>query len=432
VRSGRLTAAGAGAVLAALTVAAMPTTPAQAQDSAGGLNFAGTATALGVRLTLQSTGLPGTDTPIDGGGPTAIAVANSIGGGQGYASFPDPGQFILSLPGLGAGLFSSGAAGLPPVPVPFAPPAYPLAVVSTRDTGPQSAGDSAPYGIAADARSDSTTAKAVTGLSTGAGGSAGTVTSLSRVGPTDDGGVLASGESTTAGFAVGPLFIGELHSVATQKLTASGQILPSSELAISGMRIGGVPVGLAPDALNFAGSSVPFPMNESLAQVLAASGMKVELLKGEQIAGSNSVLSPALRVTIPFDSPAVQGAGQYTGTIVMTFGETSARMAGSGGSPGFGASPAQPGLDAATGSPAAAELAGLLPSTITPGAVPGTVAPVANAPTSFASDAILAGVGRQLGLETLYLLILAAALATGGFGYVIQRSGLRAWIASRS
>src|SRR5712692_9172800 len=96
---------GARVMAAVVVVAGMSTIPwsslGGAQTASGSVAaFSGSAAAGGVRVTVNVPGAPLTDTPIDGGGPTAQVVVDSIGTSSGYAAFPDPGQFVLSIPGL--------------------------------------------------------------------------------------------------------------------------------------------------------------------------------------------------------------------------------------------------------------------------------------------------------------------------------------------
>src|SRR5438445_6738615 len=78
-------------------------------------SFNGVAGADGVRLTVFNATAPVAQTPVDGGGPTAQASLDSLGSSKAFASYPYPGDILIAVPGLLAGL-----TGLP------APPGYPL------------------------------------------------------------------------------------------------------------------------------------------------------------------------------------------------------------------------------------------------------------------------------------------------------------------
>src|SRR4051794_1304499 len=76
-------------------------------DAAHSTPFAASAAASGVRMTVVLPDAPVTDTPVDGGGPTAQVALSSLGTSTGYAAFPDPGGLVISAPGLVAGLLQS-------------------------------------------------------------------------------------------------------------------------------------------------------------------------------------------------------------------------------------------------------------------------------------------------------------------------------------
>src|SRR5438094_180719 len=106
---------------------------ATAGDTASRPPFSGSAAAGGVRATLAVPEAPVTNTPVDGGGPTAQVQVDSLGTSTGYAAFPDPGQLVVSIPGLAVGLLSGGPGG---VPIP-SPPPYPFAVSSDPTSNPE-------------------------------------------------------------------------------------------------------------------------------------------------------------------------------------------------------------------------------------------------------------------------------------------------------
>ncbi|HEY0397116.1 MAG TPA: hypothetical protein VGF00_01930, partial [Acidimicrobiia bacterium] len=102
-------ARGAALLLLATSASVAGSTPTSASASASGRSsgvqvtpapFTATASAMGTRIKITIPGGPLTDTPVDAGGPTAQATLDSLGTSQGYAAFPDPGAFVLSVPGL--------------------------------------------------------------------------------------------------------------------------------------------------------------------------------------------------------------------------------------------------------------------------------------------------------------------------------------------
>jgi hypothetical protein len=144
----------------------------RAQVAAGPAAFSGTASALGMELKLQIPGFPATDVPVDAGGPTAQAAADSLGSSTGYAALPDPGQFVTTIPGLVTGLLASGAAGFPPVHLPPLPN-YPLFVQSDVNSAPNASFGAGPYQLSAKSAQGSSQASGVGGLQTGILGNVG-------------------------------------------------------------------------------------------------------------------------------------------------------------------------------------------------------------------------------------------------------------------
>ena len=100
--------------------------------------FSGSAAASGIRFTMKSSNIPFTDTPAEGGGPTAQVVVESAGTSQGYAAAPDPGPIVIGGPGLLAGVLAGGVPGVvPPTKLPQEPPGYPFYVHSDAGIGPR-------------------------------------------------------------------------------------------------------------------------------------------------------------------------------------------------------------------------------------------------------------------------------------------------------
>src|SRR5882672_3523773 len=124
-RSVRLRAALAGGIVVGTVVVGMSASPAAVGS------FDGSAQAAGARMVLFADKGPATKTPIDGGGPVAIAGLDSLGSSSALASNPYPGDVFLAGPGLAAGAF--GAPSLPGYPF-IARAEYPVTPTQSTST----------------------------------------------------------------------------------------------------------------------------------------------------------------------------------------------------------------------------------------------------------------------------------------------------------
>lgn len=296
-------------------------------EPSGPSSFVGSATAVGVHLVMKVAPAIGTDTPIDGGGPTAAAAVDSLGTSSGYAAFPDPGQAMVVIPGTVAGVVNSGAGGLPKTQIP-PPPPYPFFVQSDPSIAPEQSAGSGPYEISASSTPESSKAQARAGFDTGLVGHVALATSRASVAPVRDQ-VVAEAVSRLEGLSVGPLSIGEVESIARQTLDSSGRLTPHIEMKIVGFQIGGVPVAVTPDGLSAGGKPYPLPINPTLDGVLKSSGISVRIVSAQQL--PDRAIAPALEITFPFEMPAAApSGGRYSGSLTMTIGSGVAQMQGSG------------------------------------------------------------------------------------------------------
>ena len=142
-----------GAVLVASAAAGLPTArdraeAAEPQAGESQAAFTATAAADGARFAMTVPNAPGTNTPIDGGGPSAQATVSSIGASQAFASLPYPGDLPVRLPGLLAGV------GVPGVPQ------YPFYAASDHPTAPDASLEAPGYSLRAASREDRSSAEA--------------------------------------------------------------------------------------------------------------------------------------------------------------------------------------------------------------------------------------------------------------------------------
>lgn len=282
--------------------------------------FTASAAAFGVRTTLNIPGFALTDVPLDSGGPTAQTSLDSFGQSRGYAAMPDPGQFVVSLPGLGAGVLSGGGS-LPPISLPFEAPAYPLSVTTQYPSVTDSSVGEGPYKIEAHSTATSSTARAIGGLQISAAGNTALLTSDTSL-LVDNGEVTSAASCDFQGLIIGPLAIGQVRAKAKVIMAADGTLKPSSALTVDAMRVGGVGVAIGPDGgLSVLGLPVPLPVGSSITQLLDASGISLEVLPSPDTA-EGTVISGALRVTVR--GLSIPNVGK--GTLTLTIGAASASL----------------------------------------------------------------------------------------------------------
>lgn len=277
------------------------------------LVFSGEATASGVRVTLNVPEAPLSNTPFDAGAPTAYAELDTIGSTNAYAAYPFPGTVFQSGPGIAVGLLNQNG-----VPVP-SPPGFPNYVASDGTT-PSAESGSGPYHLKATSSPTKADALASGGIRSEGGSNAGLATATATVeslGATV--GAVAKAVSTNEALKIGPLTIGSVRSVVTVKLTPDGTAVPATELAVSGVRIVGVPISVTQDGLNAGGASIPFTTDPALKAALASAGLTAELVAGRQL--DKGAVAPAVRITAPVPTP---GLGDGTGEMVLVLGGASA------------------------------------------------------------------------------------------------------------
>jgi hypothetical protein len=313
--------------------------------------FSASVSATTTSLRVVSSGAPGTDTPVDGGGPTAQVAVDSGGSSTAYAAFPDPGGLVLSGPGLVVGLLAGGAGGLPPIRLP-SPPAYPFYVASDAGGVPEQSAGNGPYHISARSEATAGSATATGGFRSELAGNVALTTAESSIGSTAEG-LTARATSDTQGVAIGPLTIGEIRSTATQILGRDGGVTPSTSLAISGLKVGTLPVAVTGDGVVVGGAPTPLPLNETMAKLLAPSRITFEVLSAQTFPGK--VVAPAVRITIPVPISA-DNAGGTTLSLVLG-GATAALSASATDEPSapdvnVGDSPASPVSGSAVPTPA--------------------------------------------------------------------------------
>jgi hypothetical protein len=395
--------------------------------------FSSSASAFAVLIDATLPGAPLTSTPLDSGGPSGQASLNSLGSGTGYAAFPDPGSFIESLPGLGAGLLSTGAAGLPPIKLPPVPD-YPFEVTANA-TKPQDSVGAGAYRISAFTNQNESQGTALTGLQISGAGNTALVTSTSDIKVHGDGSVVATAVSDVQGLTLGPVNIGEIKSTATETLTADGTVTPASSITINAVRIGTLPITVSTNGLNIAGNAVPLPIGGVINKLLKASGITVDTITAQKFKGR--IVSPALRITGPLPT---KGIGTANGTYTVTLGSATAAITasvpstgttgpigGSGTLPGTG-STGGTGTVGSTGGTGSLGGTGAVPpiapgtGTVQPQTSPPAVAPPSNPNTGALKPAAYLG---TFDIRDLYLLLCIVGAGAFLMAQLVRLIGVR-------
>ena len=285
-------AAPAGALGAARAATSTPTTTAASPASGGASTgtFSGTAVADAVRVNVSIPNYLLIQDFVDGGGPSAQAVLDSLGVSKAFASFPYPGELGVS------------ATGLVSILTGFSLPSYPLIANSDYPVQPQRNVDQP--GLHLDTKSDpgSAVGDARFGETTGdtleAGGFArASVTS-------DDQHRLTARAEARFSVAVGPVHVRGVRAVAQEVRSADGKVTPTSSLEVGTISIAGIDLSLTDRGLVLAGTPlVPIDVINGVAKGLSVNGTSITFLPATITA--DSVTSAGLEITTSQQLPTV-------------------------------------------------------------------------------------------------------------------------------
>ena len=275
--------------------------------AAGSLRYQASAAADGARLSVTIPGATVVDQIIDGGGPTAQAVVNSLGGSSALAAQPYPGELAIIGPGLGASLI-----GAPQ------PPAYPFVAASRYPSAPEQSVEPSPgYSLVARSTESSSEASARSGSSNETSKVLVTQATATVKADTEQQ-VVAEAANHVETLTVGPLSIASAVSAARVVGKPNGDPERQSSLLVSGVTIAGQPVGFTDAGFVTPGGATPLPPSDPLLKVLSSAGVAVSYLKPEETPAG--VVAPGLQIVT---TQAVPGAGR-TATISLTLGRASA------------------------------------------------------------------------------------------------------------
>ena len=266
----------------------LPVVAAGAQDAG---TFSGTAVADGVRVNVSIPSYLLVEDFVDGGGPSAQAVLDSLGVSRAFASFPYPGELGVAATGLISTLTG------------FSLPSYPLIANSTYPTEPERDIDqpgfhlnaaSQPEGAIGDARFGETTPGAAL---EGGGFSHASVTR------DDDGTVVARAESRFS-LVLGPVALRGVRAVAQVTRASDGETTPTSSLEVGSLEVAGVELELTERGLVLAGAPlVPMDAITGLTSSLTLGTTTLTFLPATVT--EDSVLSAGLEIVTSQDLPGV-------------------------------------------------------------------------------------------------------------------------------
>lgn len=380
------------AVVAVLSAVCAAPTPGGAQGIG---TYTGVAAADAYRATVEIPGFLIIEQFVDGGGPSAQASVDSSGGSTAFAGAPDPGQVVVSLPGL--------VSILTGIPIPFSVPVY---TSSQHPTVPRDTIDQPGYHVRAESEARRSEASAVIGERS-QGVTAGSYAE-SSVEYLDDGTVVATAESGIARLQLGVLEIAGFTSSA--KVTRKPNEEPEREysMEIARISLAGIPILYDGDGLSIGGDNIVGELlGKTLTDLFSTLGISIELLEATE--NEDGVVAPGLK--IGFGLPIEQISSEAMASLVL--GQTSAAATTrSFPLPDFEAPdlegttappPAPPSTPAPVASPA------VTPPPPAPSAAPVEVAAPEPAPAPVAVSPVSSVVPLRLEGTSFYLVLLGAA-----------------------
>ncbi|MGH9034654.1 MAG: hypothetical protein ACRD0O_02745, partial [Acidimicrobiia bacterium] len=278
--------------------------------------FIATAAADGGRFSMTVPNAPGTNTPIDGGGPSAQATVSSVGVSQAFASLPYPGDLPVRLPGLLAGV---GVAGVP---------AYPLYAETDHPTAPEASVTAPGYSLRATSSEDRSAAEAA---GEAPDGNPASYRSSAGVGPAGDGSIVAAADALARNLRIGDLVIGEAVSTAKVRLGADAAVERNASFELTGASIAGTAVSVGPGGVTLAGTGSPLPKDNPLFEGLAEQGISIEYI--EPLQTPHGVVAGGVRVTVTGVAP---DGTRGTGAMILGRATASIEAAALGGPPAVG------------------------------------------------------------------------------------------------
>ncbi|HVS44054.1 MAG TPA: hypothetical protein VMU20_17535 [Candidatus Dormibacteraeota bacterium] len=413
-----------GGCLIAATAQIATHGPAQAAGAYGA-----TANAAGFLSTTQDPQHFPVGAVIEGDGPISQAALSSTGQSTGFASFPYPGAFFLSLQGLAA---SQGAPETP---------AYPLYVASDASIKPKDELKQPGLTLTSQSSPDASSSQAAAG---GNSEQASVGSAVARTNVSADksaGTVLSEASADTQVLSAGPLRIGRILSAAQATHSSSGGLKRSSSLELFGVTVNGVTYGFTDKGFSSGASNSPLPANPA-AEQLAKAGITVTYLAAKEV--PDGVLSPGLRIQIDHEQTDLHTVIVVGQALAVASGDAAAAAPGllgggllgggfNGGSFGGTTSGSPSGTGSASGSPAAGSTvsagggAGYPSGASAGGTSPSTSSGTSSAPAPATGTPLSArpvAVGSAPG-TSFYLLLVVGAVGALVVGQLISLVGVR-------
>jgi hypothetical protein len=377
-------------------------TLATGADAAEGGAFTATAAADGTRMIVTIRNAPLTDSPVDGGGPSAQAQLDSSGTSTAFASAPYPGNTAVNLPGTAAGF------GVPGVP------SYPFYLQSSYPLSPHGEVNQGPYHLTV--KSDPAQSRADALVGTDGNGTSADAHSTASTVVADDGSVAATAKSVSQALDVGVVRLGAVTSTAAVHLKTDGTLERTTSLDITGMSVSGMSVGFGPKGFTVAGTTVPFPNGDQLTSLLAAQHMAISYI--QPVTTEHGEVAPALQITTVQSVP-----GQNPANVTLTVGRASASIEGvavpkdASAVSGVGiTTPPAGDFGSGAGALSAADTTGAAVTGAAPRA-PIAVAPIRQVERRRAVD--------HLGGPSIYLVVVGGGLVALGLAQALSQLGVK-------
>lgn len=298
----------AGVVVALLVASTAVAPSSTAQEDATG-TFSGTASADAVRVNVAVPNYLLIEDFVDGGGPSAQAVLDSLGASRAFSSFPYPGELGVSATGLVSTLTG------------FSLPSYPLIATSDFPVQPERNIDQPGLHLNATSATDRSAANAAFGETTDSQAVEGGGFADASVDVEDDGTVVSRSEARFS-IALGPVSFRGVRAAARIERAPDGTLERSSTLEVAGFSIGGVELGVTDRGVVVAGAPlVPIDVITGLTESLSLGTTKVRFLPADET--DDSVLSAGLEVTTSITIPAVDRPLNVTYRLGNVFAQAS-------------------------------------------------------------------------------------------------------------
>jgi hypothetical protein len=379
------------------------------QAQVGGATYDAVAAADGTRMSVTSIGYLYFESVLDAGIPSAHALVDSLGNSRAYAANPYPGDTVLY--GLAQGATQAGANGLDPSAF-----GYPLIASTSNPSKKQSSVDSGPTSLRSRSGDAVSTATAAFGIGSGENNLGRLVATATASRDASTGTVTALSTNTIDGIAFGEMLrIGSLRSMAKVVRPPGGQPQREASLQISGLEVAGQPVGVDD-------KGAPHALTDPVIQSLEQNGITMRYIAAQN--DGDGIVAAGLQVIVERE---VSGVAPVI--VSYVFGRASAYASNSGRSR---REPAPIGETAPPPASSGESIGGApVPSIEVPGSQV-QPAPAPSAPPLSQSPVAGAAAAPAASTESIFLLIIVAAVAATGGAQLIRIFGVRtAWKSTR-